>query len=238
MPLMGYSTFGGNGFVLLLVIGTFIWALIAQAGVKGAYNKYSRIKSDRGYTGEEVARRILDANGLRQVRIERAEGMLSDHYDPKTDVVRLSPGVHDSNSVASIAVAAHEVGHAIQHAENYSFISVRNVLLPAVIFSSKFVMILFFVGMFIGSFFGGLLMDLAIISYFVIVVFQTITLPIEFDASKRAKFQLADMGFVDDDEMVGVKKMLNAAAMTYVAALATTVAQLLRLIILRGSSRD
>lgn len=235
---MGFYGLGSNGFVLFLVLGTFVWALVAQGKVKHAYQKYARVMSHRGYTGADVARRILDANGLRQVRIEQAQGMLSDHYDPKASVVRLSPGVYEGNSIASVSIAAHEVGHAIQHAENYGFIGIRNTLLPAAVAGSKFVFILFFIGMFIGSFFGGILMDMAILLYFSVVLFQAVTLPVEFDASRRAKLQLAEMGFVDDQEMRGVNAMLSAAAMTYVAALATTIAQLIRLLVLRGSSRD
>lgn len=234
----GLYGLGSNGFVLILVFGTFIWALIAQAKVKSAYERYARVLSHRGYTGAEVARRILDANGLRQVRIEEANGFLSDHYDPKAAVVRLSPGVYRGNSIASVAIAAHEVGHAIQHAENYGFIAVRNMLLPAAIAGQHVVFILFFVGMFLGSFVGGFMMDIAILLYFAVVLFQAVTLPVEFDASKRAKMQLVDMGFIDDQELNGVRSMLSAAAMTYVAALATAIAQLIRLLLIRGSSRD
>lgn len=234
----GLYGLGSNGFVLILVFGTFIWALIAQAKVKSAYERYARVLSHRGYTGAEVARRILDANGLRQVRIEEANGFLSDHYDPKAAVVRLSPGVYRGNSIASVAIAAHEVGHAIQHAENYGFIAVRNMLLPAAIAGQHVVFILFFVGMFLGSFVGGFMMDIAILLYFAVVLFQAVTLPVEFDASKRAKLQLVDMGFIDDQELNGVRSMLSAAAMTYVAALATAIAQLIRLLLIRGSSRD
>lgn len=234
----GLYGLGSNGFVLILVFGTFIWALIAQAKVKSAYERYARVLSHRGYTGAEVARRILDANGLRQVRIEEANGFLSDHYDPKAAVVRLSPGVYRGNSIASVAIAAHEVGHAIQHAENYGFIAVRNMLLPAAIAGQHVVFILFFVGMFLGSFVGGFMMDIAILLYFAVVLFQAVTLPVEFDASKRAKMQLVDMGFIDDQELNGVRAMLSAAAMTYVAALATAIAQLIRLLLIRGSRRD
>lgn len=239
MPMnIGLYGLGSNGFVLILVFGTFIWALLAQAKVKSAYERYARVLSHRGYKGVDVARRILDANGLRQVRIEEAQGLLSDHYDPKSSVVRLSPGVYHGTSVASVSIAAHEVGHAIQHAESYGFIAIRNTLLPAAVAGQRFVFILFFVGMLFGSLIGGVMMDIAILLYFTVVLFQAVTLPIEFDASKRAKLQLVDMGFVDDQELKGVNAMLSAAAMTYVAALATAIAQLLRLLLLRGSSRD
>jgi len=227
-----------NPVVLILVLGTFIWSMVAQAQVKSAYKKFTKVRTYKGQTGAEAARNILDRNGLSHVRIERAQGTLSDHFDPKTNVVRLSQGVHDGNTVASVSIAAHEVGHAIQHAENYSFISIRNFLLPAAVVSSKYVSFLFFIGIILGGMhnmaIGGLLMDVAIVMFMATVLFQAVTLPLEFDASKRAKLQLVELNMIDAQELDGVKRMLSAAAMTYVAALSVAIAQLIRMVALRN----
>ncbi len=236
----GLYFFGlSNPLILALVFGTFVWSLIAQARVKSAYHKYSQIRNMRGLTGHDVARYILDKNNLINVRIEQAQGVLSDHYDPRSNTVRLSNGVYNGNSIASASIAAHEVGHAIQYANDYGFIGMRNILLPAVVASSRFVGIIFIVGILLArGTIGPLLMDLAILLYLAVVLFQTITLPIEFDASRRAKIQLDELGLIYDDEIKGVKKVLSAAAMTYVAALAVTVTQLIRMILIRNSYRD
>ncbi len=237
----GLAFFGfGNPIILVLVIGTFIWSMIAQMRVKSAYHKYSQIRNMRGLTGHEVARYILDKNGLTDVSIARAQGVLSDHYDPRANQVRLSSGVYDGNSIAAASIAAHEVGHAIQYAQKYSFIGVRNILLPTVVASSRFVSFIFIAGILLASMtgFGSLLMDLAILLYLAVVVFQAITLPIEFDASRRAKIKLDEYGLILDGEREGVEKVLGAAAMTYVAALAVTVTQLIRMILIRNSYRD
>lgn len=226
----------GNPLVMMLVFVTFIWALIAQSQVKSAFNKYTRVRAHRNMTGEETALAILRQHGLQHVRVERTNGFLGDHYDPKANVVRLSEAVHDQASIASVAIAAHEVGHAIQHAENYGMIGVRNRLLPFAVASSKYVFFLFFAGMVIartGSL-GYFLMDASIVLFATAVVFQGVTLPVEFDASKRAKVALQEFGYVDDDEMVGVSKMLRAAAMTYIAAFAVALAQLIRMIAVRN----
>lgn len=240
--MFGYMGFGMNSpLILFLIFGTFIWSLLAQWRVKSAYGKYAKIRNQRGMTGHDVARYILDRNNLQGVRLEQASGTLSDHYDPKVNVIRLSPEVYSGNSIASASIAAHEVGHAIQYAENYSIIGLRNLLLPTVVASSKFVNIVFIAGLFIAaqrSAFGGILMDLSILFFFAIVLFQGLTLPIEFDASKRAKIQLSELGLIYDNESEGVKKMLGAAAMTYVAALAVTLAQLIRMVLIRNRYRD
>ncbi len=236
----GLYFFGlSNPIILVLVFGTFVWSLIAQARVKSAYHKYSQIRNMRGLTGHDVARYILDRNNLADVRIEMAQGVLSDHYDPRSNIVRLSNGVYNGNSIAAASIAAHEVGHAIQYANDYAFIGMRNILLPAVVASSRFVGFIFIAGILLArGTMGALLMDVAILLYLAVVVFQTITLPIEFDASRRAKIQLDQLGLIYDDEKVGVKKVLSAAAMTYVAALAVTVTQLIRMILIRNSYRD
>ncbi len=239
--MSGFSFFWlDNHIVFVMIIITFIWSLVAQWRVKSAYQHYSRIRNMRGLSGYDVARQILDRNGLSHVAIESAEGVLSDHYDPRSNVVRLSSGVYGGNSIASAAIAAHEVGHAIQYAENYGFIGLRNILLPTVVASSRFVSLIFIAGILLSSItaFGPRLMDLAIVLYLAVVAFQTLTLPIEFNASHRAKIQLDEMGLIYEEERAGVSKVLGAAAMTYVAALAVTVTQLIRMIIIRGSYRD
>ncbi len=227
----------GNPIVLILVFATFIWSMIAQSGVKSAYNRYSKIRNLKGMTGYEIARYILDANQLHHVKIEHARGWLGDHYDPRSNIVRLSDGVYNGNSISSAAIAAHEVGHAIQYDQKYPFIGIRNIILPAVIYSSRFVGIIFMAGLMVayfGSGFGIWIMDIAIAIFFLVALFQTLTLPIEFDASKRAKIQLDELGLVQEQEKEGIKKMLSAAAMTYVAALSVTIAQLLRMISIRN----
>ncbi len=237
----GLAFFGlSNPIILVLIFGSFIWSMIAQVRVKSAYRKYSQIRNMRGLTGHEVARYILDKNGLSNVTIARAQGMLSDHYDPRANQVRLSSGVYDGNSIASASIAAHEVGHAIQYAQNYGFIGIRNILLPTVVASSRFVGFIFIAGILLTSLsgVGAFLMDIAILLYLAVVIFQTLTLPIEFDASHRAKIQLDELGLILDGEKEGVQKVLGAAAMTYVAALAVTVTQLIRMILIRNSYRD
>ncbi len=239
--MLGMSFFWlDNHIIFVLIIITFIWSMVAQWRVKAAYQQYSKIRNMRGLTGRDVARQILDRNGLANVAIESAQGLLSDHFDPRSNVVRLSNGVYSGNSIASAAIAAHEVGHAIQYAENYGFIGVRNILLPTVIASSRFVSIIFIAGIFLSSVtsFGPRLMDLAILLYLAVVAFQTVTLPIEFNASHRAKIQLVELGLIYEEERTGISKVLGAAAMTYVAALAVTVTQLIRMILIRGSYRD
>ncbi len=231
----------GNPILLILVVGTFIFSMIAQSGVKSAYKKYTRIRNIRGLTGYEVARKILDANNLYHVGIEHAQGVLGDHYDPRSNIVRLSDGVYNGNSIASAAIAAHEVGHAIQYAESYSFIGMRNILLPSVMASSRFVGIIFMAGIFIsyaGMSIGVMFMNVAILLFFLVAIFQTLTLPIEFDASKRGKEQLDSLHLIEEQEKHGVKKMLDAAAMTYVAALSVTLAELIRMIAIRNSHSD
>ncbi len=236
----GLYFFGlSNPLILVLVFATFIWSMIAQSRVKSAYHKYSQIRNMRGLTGHDVARYILDRNNLTDVRIEMAQGVLSDHYDPRSNIVRLSDGVYNGNSIAAASIAAHEVGHAIQYANDYGFIGMRNILLPTVVAGSRFVGIIFIAGIFLArATLGSVLMDVAILLYLAVVAFQTLTLPIEFDASRRAKIQLDQLGLIYDDEKQGVSKVLSAAAMTYVAALAVTVTQLLRMILIRNSYRD
>lgn len=220
---------------LVLVVPTIIIAIIAQNKVTTTFRKYSKQKSTMGFTAAEVTRRILDSNGLYNVAIERISGNLTDHYDPRTNVIRLSDSVYDSNSVAAIGVAAHEAGHAVQHAEKYLPIKIRNSIVPIANFGSSFAPILIILGI-IFSF--EPIVWIGIILYSAIAIFQLVTLPVEFNASSRALNTLGAMAILSDEELEGSKKVLSAAAMTYVAALITTLANLLRFILLtRGRNR-
>ena len=216
-------------FILPLVI-----TLWAQTSVKNAYAKYSRIASERGYTGYDTARRILDANGLYSVKIERIPGQMTDHYDPKANVVRLSEGVYSSCSIAACGIAAHEVGHALQYAKQYAPIKLRMAVIKSANIGSKLAMPLFIIGLFLslpGLCYAG------IIAFSAAVLFQIITLPVEFNASRRA-VEAIEKFRPSETELNGVKKMLSAAAMTYVASLAVSLLSLLRLIsIAQGSNR-
>jgi uncharacterized protein len=206
-------------FVIPMVIG--FWA---QHRVKSTFAKNLQVRVANGMTGAQVARRVLDANGLNEVPVDETPGSLSDHYDPRSRSVHLSPEVFQGVSVASTAVAAHEVGHAIQHAKSYGFFKVRSSLFPAVQFASNIWMLFLLGGIFLQI--SGFIV-LAIALYSVAVLFQIVTLPVEFDASKRAKRQLHDLGLVASNEGNGVEATLNAAAWTYVAGALAAIAQLL-----------
>lgn len=190
-------------------------ALYAQYKVKSAFNRYAQVRTARNITGAQVARALLDANGLSNVRVERVSGFLSDHYDPRNKVLRLSPDVHDTPSVAAAGVAAHEMGHALQDARNYAPLTLRTAMVPAVQFGSGLGPILFIIGL-LFNFIG--LAWLGLIFFAASVVFALVTLPVEFDASSRAKALLSGQGILASGELEGVNKVLNAAALTYVAA--------------------
>lgn len=226
-----YSPYYGFGSGMIFVIPAFIFAIYAQMKVKSTFARYLKQQSSFGYTGVQVARTILDKNGLRDVPIEPTSGYLSDHYDPRVRVLRLSPQVYNGTSIASISVAAHESGHAIQHAVGYIPLTMRNILAPVASFGSQAVWILVFAGFILGL---GSLIDLGIVFYLVAVVFQIITLPVEFNASSRAMIALEEGGIVSLEERSSSRKVLNAAALTYVAAMAVSMAQLFRLIVLRN----
>lgn len=217
----------------LVIIG-FIFAMIASGGVQSAFNKYSKVKSYRNYTGADAARKILDDNGLYNVRIEHINGNLSDHYDPKANVIRLSDSTYSDTSVAAIGVAAHEAGHAVQHAVGYVPIKVRNAIVPAVNVASTLSMPLFLIGLIFAL---PALTNVGIILFSGALVFQVVTLPVEFNASRRAITILNQSAMLEEDELRGAKKVLNAAAMTYVAAVISTALQLLRLVLLSNSRR-
>lgn len=217
-----------------LIIAGMILCLIASGNVNATYNRYSKINNVRGMTASEVAERILKGAGIYEVRIERIEGDLTDHYDPKNKVVRLSESVYHSSSVAAIGVAAHECGHVIQHYGGYVPIRVRNAIVPVVNFGSKMSWPLILLGILFGL---TSLVDIGIILFSVVLLFQLVTLPVEFNASKRAIRIIRDDGILQGDEVVGAKKVLNAAALTYVAGTIATALQVLRLFLLFGRRR-
>ncbi len=219
-----------SGYIMF-ILPALLLTLWAQFNVSSTYAKYGKIYSRRGMTAEQVARQILDRNGLYQVQIGRVSGNLTDHFNPKTNVVNLSDTTCNSTSVAAIGVAAHEVGHAIQHARGYVPIKIRNSIVPVVNIASQASIPLFIIGLFLNS---GLLMDVGIWFFSLAVLFQLITLPVEFNASRRAVAILESDYILEDEEVRGAKKVLGAAAMTYVAAAAMSLAQLLRLLSARG----
>ncbi len=221
---------------LLFVMPAFLFSLWASSRVKSTFKKYERQYSARGLRGFEAARRILDLNGLRDVQVERVSGHLTDHYDPRTRVIRLSASVYDSSSTAAIGVAAHEAGHAVQHGEGYVPLKLRNAIIPVTNFGSKLSMPLFILGLFLAALDGRflLLSYLGLLAFGLCVLFQLFTLPTEFDASRRALAALDQGGVLNTEELQGAKKVLWAAAMTYVAALAVALAQMLHLLSVLG----
>lgn len=221
--------FYGSDFIIL--IPAIIIAAWAQHKVSATFDKYSKVRSINGYSGAQVARMLLDANGLFDVPVEIIRGRLTDHYDPAKHVMRLSEDVFYGTSVASLGVAAHETGHAVQHKERYSPLIIRNSIVPVVNFSSNASWIIILLGFFMGSS-GRVLVQIGILLFSAVVLFQIITLPVEFNASKRALQLLSTRGILYEDEVIGAKRVLSAAAMTYVAAALTSIAQLIRLILI------
>ncbi len=221
-------------YYMLLVIPAMIIALIAQGMVSSTFNKYSRVHSVRGITGEQAARQILETNGVYNVRVERVSGRLNDHYDPRSNVIRLSDSVYSSTSVASIGVAAHEAGHALQYDKGYVPIKIRAAIVPVTQFGSQLSFPLILIGAFMQSDF---LINLGLILFSLMALFQLITLPVEFNASARALRSLGETEILYQDEIKSSRKVLTAAAMTYVAALIVSIAQLLRLLLLFGGRR-
>lgn len=216
----------------LLLIPAVILALYAQAKVQGTYAKFSKIPSSRGYSGAQLARYILDDYRMTNVQIEPIPGNLSDHYDPRSKKLRLSQGVYQSNSVAALGIVAHEVGHAIQDANSYAPLKLRNSIVPAANFGSGLAFPLFFIGLLANLPF---LMDIGIIFFALAVAFSVITLPVEFNASRKAIRILSDGKYLTEKEVPLAKKVLSAAALTYVAATAMAILNLMRLLILRGN---
>jgi len=221
-------------YYLVLVVPAFIFALIAQFRVKSTFSSYSQQRSQRGLTGEQAARKVLSHYGINDVAIEMVSGKLTDHYDPRDNVIRLSENVYSSSSIAAIGVACHEAGHAAQHAQGYVPIKIRNAILPVCNIGSTIGIPLAVIGLIFNF---PALVSIGIIFYALVAVFQFITLPVEFNASSRAIKVIDETGILSDEEADGAKSVLKAAAMTYVAALAVSIANLLRLFLL-SNRRD
>lgn len=221
-----------NGLIYLLLVVAIIISMYSQFKVKSTFSKYSKTYSSKGLTGFEVAKMILDRKGIYDVSVQPVSGSLTDHYDPSTKTVRLSEDVYSKSTISAISVAAHEVGHAIQHNEEYAFLKFRSILAPAVQFTSRFVYILIFMGFFFNIL--GLI-DIGIAFFFLTFLFQIITLPVEFDASRRALYEMEYNGIVNREEISSSKKVLTSAALTYVAATLVSLFELLRLILIRNS---
>lgn len=220
---------------IIILIPALIFSLIAQLMVKGAFSKYSGVRNIRGYTGADAARAILDRNGLSYIRIEHINGELTDHYDPGANVIRLSDSVYNNDSVAAVGVAAHEAGHAVQYAEGYGPIKVRSAIIPITQFGSNLSTPLVILGIIFSS---NVLITAGILLFCTVVLFQAITLPVEFNASGRALKVLREEHFLDDDEMKGAKSVLTAAALTYVAAMFSALASLARLLLIRNRNNS
>lgn len=234
-----YYGYGIDWTYLVLVLPCMIFAMIASSNVNSTFKKYAQQLSARRLTGAQAAQRVLQHNGITGVRIERVSGNLTDHYDPRTNVIRLSDSVYASTSTAAIGVAAHEAGHAVQYARNYAPIKLRAAIIPLTNFGSKLAMPLILAGILLSALgsFSTLLVYLGIAAFGLSFVFQMVTLPVEFNASRRAMEAIEAAQLLTEEEQRGAKKTLQAAAMTYVAATATALAQLLRLIALYGNRR-
>ena len=219
----------------VLVIIAFLLTLFASMGVKSTFSKYNDVRSSRGITAASAARQILDANGLQNIRIEHVSGDLTDHYSPNENVIRLSDSTYNSTSVAAIGVAAHECGHAVQHQVGYVPIKIRNGIVPIVNVCNMLSMPIFIIGLILGL---GRLAMVGAILFGAVLVFQLVTLPTEINASRRAMKTLESMYLLEGDELTGARKTLTAAAMTYVAAVASTALQFLRLVLLANRRRD
>ena len=226
--MFGYLYFD---WTVLLILPALIISVWAQFKVSSTYDKYSKVMTSKGVCGADAARAILDAHGLHYVKIERVRGRLTDHFDPKANVIRLSDSVYASYSTAAVGVAAHEAGHAVQYAEDYSPIKLRAAIIPVTRYGSMLAMPLFFIGMLLAT---PALMYFGIALYSAVALFQLVTLPVEFNASARALKALDTSATLSEEELKGAKKVLSAAAMTYVAALLTSLLTLLRLLLLAG----
>lgn len=224
---------------IVLVLPAILLSLIASARVNGTFKKYGNVRNLRGMTGYDAARRVLDAHGLYHVQIERISGELTDHYDPKRQVIRLSESVYNAPTPAAVGVAAHEAGHAVQHAENYGPLVLRTTIVKATNIGSRLAVPLILLGIFLAGL-GSQFIYIAyagVACFLLCVIFQLVTLPTEFNASRRAVAAIEGCGLLTEQELAGAKKVLRAAAMTYVAALAVSVAQFLRLLLIVGNNR-
>lgn len=223
---------------ILVVVGAVI-CMIASARVKGTFNKYSQIRSMSGMNGAQVAQRVLQAAGIYDVQVRHVSGSLTDHYDPRTKTVNLSDPVYNATSVAALGVAAHECGHAIQHAKSYAPLSIRSALVPIANFGSMLAWPVILIGLFFNTRSSGLIIDIGILLFSAAVLFQLVTLPVEFDASRRALVMLRTQGILADDELKYTRRVLKSAALTYVASAAAAILQLLRIILItNGRRRD
>ncbi len=224
----------GDWTYLILIPG-IIAALIAQIAVKNAYAKYSSIQCGAQITGADIARKILDQNGALGITVEMTPGVMSDHYDPRGNVIRLSQDVYNGTSIAALGIAAHESGHALQHNEHYAPLAIRNAILPIANIGSAMAFPLVLLGLLFD--FAPFLADIGVLLFGFVLLFQLITLPVEFNASRRAMYSLRGEGVLSSQEAVGARKMLTAAAMTYVAAILVSLLQFLRLIALSNRNR-
>ena len=230
MPFFYYF----DSYYWIILVPAMLIALLAQINVSSTFNRYSRIASRRGLTGAQAAEEVLRAHGVYGVRITRVSGKLTDHYDPKTNTIRLSDAVYGSTSIASVGVAAHEAGHAVQYAQEYGPIKLRGAIIPVCNFSSQISILLIILGF---ALYSRPLFAVGVVLFAVAAFFQVVTLPVEFNASRRAVQSLRDTHMLDDQELRGAKKVLGAAAMTYVAALLVSIAHLLRYILAFNSRR-
>lgn len=239
MLYYGYGYGYGGGLSSLLyfaIIIMFFVSMYYQFKVSSTFSKYSKIQNVRGITGADVARTLLRLNGITDVRVEAVAGNLTDHYDPSKKVIRLSENVFSSTSISALSVAAHETGHAVQHAKGYAPLAMRSAIFPVVNLSNKLAVPLVIIGLLMGG--NYILAQIGIVLFGAVVLFHVITLPVEFNASSRALAMLTEYGYLSDTEIKGSKKVLGAAAMTYVAAAAVSALQLLRLIAIVGNRRD
>lgn len=234
MPYYGMGMFYDP--TMMILIPAILFTMYAQFKVSSTTNRFFRIKSRSGYNGRQTAERILAANGIRDVRIVPIRGTLTDHYDPRRKVLRLSEEVYYGTSITSVAVAAHECGHALQHAYGYKPLEIRGAIVPVVNFASSLSWILIFLGLFLTG--NNTMLQLGILMFSATVIFQLVTLPVEFNASSRALVQLQDLGIVDSGEAKDSRKVLSAAAMTYVAAALTAILQLARLLLIANNRDD
>ena len=233
---MGYDYWDPT--YILVVIGAVI-CMIASARVKGTFNKYSQLRSMSGMNGAQVAQRVLQAAGIYDVQVRHVSGSLTDHYDPRTKTVNLSDPVYNATSVAALGVAAHECGHAIQHAKSYAPLSIRSALVPIANFGSMLAWPVILIGLLFNTRSSGLIIDIGILLFSAAVLFQLVTLPVEFDASRRALVMLRTQGILADDELKYTRRVLKSAALTYVASAAAAILQLLRIILItNGRRRD
>ena len=232
---MGYGYYGFDWTIILVLIGALI-SLWAQGRVTSTFAKFSKVRSRTGMTGADVALRLLRSQGIYDVSVRPVSGNLTEHYDPRSKVVNLSESVYNATSIAAIGVAAHECGHAMQHNEGYAPLNFRSALVPVVNFGSKLSWPLILIGLLLGGT-GSSMCQIGILMFSLVVLFQLVTLPVEFNASNRAVRLLDAQGILIGEEVQGTRKVLGAAALTYVAAAASTILQLMRLIILYGGRR-